>query len=159
MQGQMPRAHTTHRRTLTAICAVCTGVVLFLHFRFPPYQSVELVARDWLMTNAAARLSPRNPDLIYLGIDEASKNLDTLFDEDLAKSPTLRLMKAGWPWNRAVYAAVIDRLAGAGAKVIAFDMVVPAPRIGDSTFKAALDRFAGNVVIGSNLETRDENIN
>lgn len=148
-----------HRRTLTVICVVCTGLIMGLHFGFPAYLSLELAARDWLTTNPAARLSPRRPEIIYLGIDEASRNLDTLFDDDLAKSPTLRLMKAGFPWNRAVYAAVVDRLVGAGAKVVAFDMVVPGPRVGDSTFKSALDRFNGQVVIGSNLETRDENIN
>ena len=152
-------AATPHRRTLTAICAVCTLAVLGLHFEFPQYLSLELAARDWLTTNPAARLSARRPDIIYLGIDEASRNLDTLFDDDLAKSPTLRLMKGGFPWNRAVYAAVVDRLVGAGAKVVAFDMVVPAPRIGDSTFRTALDHFADHVVIGSNLETRGEDIN
>ena len=154
----MPSRSATHRRTLAAICAACTAAVVALHFGFPQYLSLELAARDWLTTNPAARLSARRPDILYLGIDEASRNLDTLFDGDLEKSPTLRLMRAGFPWNRAVWAAVVDRLVGAGAKVVAFDMVVPAPRLGDSSFKAALDHFAGQVVIGSNLETRDENI-
>ena len=148
-----------HRRTLTVICVACTAAVLALHFGFPRYLSLELAARDWLTTNPAARLSSRRPEIVYLGIDEASKNLDTLFPEDLEKSPTLRLMKAGWPWNRAVYAAVADRLIGAGAKVVAFDIRMPGPRVGDAAFKAALDRFADKVVLGSNFETRDENIN
>ncbi|HEX8295983.1 MAG TPA: adenylate/guanylate cyclase domain-containing protein [Chthoniobacteraceae bacterium] len=143
-----------HRRTLLAICVVCTGLTAGLHTAGEAYQSVELLARDWLATNPAARRSPRREDIVYLGIDDASQNLDTLFPEDLEKSPTLRLMKAGFPWNRAVWAAALDRLVSSGAKAVVFDMIVPAPRAGDSSFKAALDRFAGQAVIGSNLETK-----
>ena len=62
-----------HRRTLTVICVACTAAVLALHFGFQRYLSLELAARDWLTTNPAARLSTRRPEIVYLGIDEASK--------------------------------------------------------------------------------------
>ncbi len=147
---------TPHRRALTGLCLACAAVITLLYLTVAPYRSLEVLASDWLTTNPAARLSPRNPQLVYLGIGPAAVSLDTLWPEDLEKSPTLRLMKAGWPWNRAVHAAAIDRLAGAGAKAIVFDMVVPNPRAGDATFRAALDKFADRVVIGSNLEKRLE---
>ena len=151
-----PMSATPHRRTLTAICAACTATFILLYLTVAPYRSLETVAGDWLSTNPAARLSPRNPQLIYMGIGQDAMTLDTLWPEDLEKSPTLRLMKGGWPWNRAVHAAIIDRLVGAGAKAVVFDMVVPSPRAGDASFRAALDRFADRVVIGSNLEKRLE---
>jgi adenylate cyclase len=149
----------TRRRMLLGICLGCTGLVMFASFLFVPYQGLEQSAIDWLTTNWGALDSPKNPRIIYLGIDDASRNLDSLFPEDLASSPTLRLMKAGFPWNRAVYAAIADRLVSAGASAVVFDLIFPNPRAGDSTFKSALDQFGDHVVIGSNLESRDENIN
>ncbi len=147
-----------HRRTLAGICLVCTVLTLTLHFFVWPYSSLELGARDWLMSNPAARLSRQNPDLLYLGIDKASTELSAPWEEDYAQSPTLRLMKAGFPWNRAVYAAVAERVLESGAKTVVFDLVFPAPRAGDSSFKAALDRYADRVVIGSNFVSRSEKI-
>ncbi len=147
---------TPHRRALTGLCLACAALITLLYLTVAPYRSLETAAGDWLSTNPAARLSPRNPQLVYLGIGPAAMSLDTLWPEDLEKSPTLRLMKAGWPWNRAVHAATIDRLANAGAKAIVFDMVVPGPRAGDAAFRAALDQYADRVVIGSNLEKRLE---
>ena len=147
-----------HRRTLTAVCVICTAGVLLLYLTVAPFRSLETAAGDWLATNPAARLSPRNPQLIYLGIDKASVDLDAVWDEDFAKSPTLRLMKAGLPWNRAVYAAVAERVLGSGAKVVVFDILFPSPHDEDPIFKEALDRFADRVVIGSNFETAEENI-
>ncbi len=151
-----PMIVTPHRRALTVLCLACATIITLLYLTVAPYRSLETAAGDWLSTNPAARLSPRNPQLVYLGIGPAALSLDTLWPEDLEKSPTLRLMKAGWPWNRAVHAAAIDRLAGAGARAIVFDMVVPHPRAGDAAFRAALDRYADRVVIGSNLEKRLE---
>ncbi len=145
----------THRRTLTLICLVCAAVAAFLHAMVPTYRRVENVAGDWLMTNRAARLSPRNPELVYLGIDEASRKLDTLFDDDLEKSPTLRLMKAGYPYHRGVYAAVAERLAKAGARAVVFDIIFDGEKLDeDPAFRAALDQFSDRVVVASSLEKR-----
>jgi len=149
---------TAHRRILTRICLACPALVLILHLFVAPYRSVDRAAQDWLMTNPAARLSPQHPDLIYLGIDKASTELSALWDEDLAQSPTLRLMKAGFPWNRAVYAAIAERLIAAGAKVVVLDLVFPEARDGDPVFKAALDQHADRIVVGSNFVTRTESI-
>jgi signal transduction histidine kinase len=60
-------------------------------------------------------------------------------------------MTKPWPWDREVYALILERLVGAGAKVVAFDCLFPAPGPGDDAFRAALDRFKSKVVIGSNF--------
>ncbi len=148
-----------HRRTLTVICLAWTLAVAALSLRHGRFGRAEQAARDWLMTNAKARPSPQNPQLVYLGIDEAAKTLDSVFSDDLAKSRALQLMKQGFPWNREVYALIIDRLAQAGARAIAFDMLFPEPRDGDERFREALDRWPGRVVIGTNLKDRDEDPN
>ena len=145
-----------HRRTLTCICLAATALIAFLHFYEARFSAWEEGARDWLATTRAARRSPPRPEIVFLGLDQASMDLDDLFDDDIAKSPTLGLMKQGFPWNRAVYAQIADRLVGAGAKAVVFDIRFPGPRDGDEEFRAALDRHAGRIVIGSNLLEREE---
>ena len=51
-----------------------------------------------------------------------------------------------WPWQRTVYAALLDRLSGAPPRVIAFDIPFPLPSQGDAVFAAAL-RKSGNVIL------------
>ena len=152
----MLRPPTSHQRTLALICIACTAVVAFCAFLLPSYRTVEFKASDWLMTNPLARKSPRHPQIVFLAIDEASRNLTTVFAEDLEKSPALQLMRDGFPWNREVYAHLIDRLVGAGARAVVLDMLFPAPRDGDDAFRAALDRHRDRVVLGSNLQVIEE---
>ena len=132
-----------------------TALVAVLHYG-KAYSGWEERARDSLATNRFSRLSPPRPEIVFLGLDQASQDLDSLFDDDLAKSPTLRLMKQGFPWNRAVYAHIADRLVGAGAKAVVFDFRFPGPREGDEELRAALERHADHIVIGSNLLDRKE---
>ena len=138
------------------ICVVCTGVIALLYLSERFLTQAERSSRDWLLTNSSAKRAPASPRLILLAIDEDSRTLDTLFPEDLEKSPALRLMKQGFPWNREVYAHIIDRLSDAGASVIAFDMVFPSERDGDEAFRAALLRHPGKVVIGTNLAEKGQ---
>ena len=154
----MPIRTALHRRIvkLTTVCVVCTTAVALLYLMSPTFRGLERLAGDWLMTNPNARVSPPNSELVYLGIDESTRKLDTLFDDDFEKSPTLRMMKAGFPWNRAVFAAVIQRLIESGAKAVVLDVVFPEPKIGDSTFRIALDDYRDRVAIGSSLVERIE---
>ena len=116
----MPRP-VFHHRPLTVICLAWTALVIFLHLNEQRYIRSELAATDWLTTNNAAQRSPQNPRIVFLGLDDASRNLDTLFADDIEKSPALQLMKQEFPWNREVYALIIERLAACsrGVHVIA----------------------------------------
>ncbi len=180
----MPAKPNRHRRILTGICLAFTlvlaaraaanawldrqpqrrmqvierlqGTPLVLLFAANDrYEAWEQQARDWLMTSHFGYRAKPNPDIIFLGIDQSTMTLDALFDEDIEESPTLRLMRATFPWNRAVYAQIADRLIEAGASAVVFDMIFPGPREGDDAFSAALERHAGKIVIGSNLVDRD----
>jgi len=145
---------------LTALCAGA-GVGLEL-FRPAFYVQVEYRLRDLIARSG--RTTPLNPDLVFLAIDYDSVNLDAELDLKgiLSSSSTdpkshhaLEIMTKGWPWHREIYALILERLVGAGARVVAFDCLFPAPAPGDDAFRAALDRVKSQVVIGSNFVSPD----
>jgi len=148
----MPPGHVKHRRTLTVICLAWTLGIALLHLTEQRYGRAEVRVSDWLTTNGAARRSPLHPQLVFLALDDASKSLDNVFADDIEKSRGLQVMREPFPWNREIYALLIDRLAQAGARVVIFDMLFPAPRFGDKPFREALDRWPDRVVIGTNFK-------
>ncbi|MFZ5861513.1 MAG: CHASE2 domain-containing protein [Nitrospirota bacterium] len=86
------------------------------------FERPELMTYDWRL-----RAFPGTPrsDIVIVGIDSPSlKALDT------------------WPWPRSVYAALVDRLTQANARVIAFDVDFSTPRDpdADQLFARAVDR-------------------
>lgn len=151
----MPQPSHAHRRHAVAICLACTAAVLALQHASVPFQQWENNARDLLVRfSRRARVDPR---LVYLTIDNASLTVaDNLFADDLTASPALRKMTAGWPWPRDVYAMILDRLVGAGARAVAFDLLFPMEREGDEALRLGLDQYRDRVVIGSNFVDEQE---
>lgn len=142
--------HSRHTRGAALICAVFAAAVCALHFSWVPYQQAELRAQDLLAR--FGRRAQASPQLVYLAIDSASIEIGAnAFADDLAASPALRKMAAGWPWSRDVHAMILDRLMEAGARVVAFDVLFPTPREGDDALRAALDRWRERVVVGGNF--------
>ena len=74
-----------------------------------PFQTIELKSYDWRLTHTANPATARK-DIALIEIDEASlRNLEP---------------NAGrWPWPRGVHAMLIDYLARAPAKVVAYDVL------------------------------------
>ena len=73
--------------------------------------------------------------------------------EELAASEALRLMTAQpFPWNRKVFALLLDRLFEAGARAVALDFLFLSEAEGDAELRAALERHRGKVVIGWTIE-------
>lgn len=154
----MPR-----RRIVVALllAAFCGGVAIFLEIVRPAYfRQSEAAVRDAIMRGG--RTARPNPELIFLAIDNESVTLDPTLDlQELFSSAStppqsrtaLELMAKGWPWDREVYALIIDRLITAGTKVVALDLFFAEPGHGDDALRAALDRFRDRVVIGSNFVT------
>lgn len=138
-------------RGVAVLCALCTATVLVLHATMPGFQHMEGQVGDLVM-QYFTRLAKVDPRLVYVGLDDATMNVgNSLFADDLAASPALQKMAAGWPWPRDVYAMLIDRLMKAGARVVALDILFPSAREGDPALKAVLDKYPGRVVIGSNF--------
>ena len=69
----------------------------------------------------------------------------------MQKEPVLRDLQKTFPWSRAVWARLIEKLGDAGAKVIVFDLVFAAEGDGDEQLKLALEKYKDRVVIGYNL--------
>jgi signal transduction histidine kinase len=158
--SRMPR-----RRIIIAILTVlCAGIGILLERIGPSYYTqTEYRLRDLIAR--AGRTTPSNPDLIFLAIDsdsvtlERDLDLNGLFSSsklEPGSRAALEIMTKGWPWDRAIYVMILERLIHAGAKVVAFDCLFPEPAPGDDAFRAALDRFKSQVVIGSNFVSPED---
>src|SRR6478735_10759966 len=156
------------RRIVIAILlvALCATAADLLDLTSPSYYlQTESRLRDTIARSG--RTTPANPNLLFLAIDSDSVSLDETLDlEGLFSSSSgnpesrraLEIMSKGWPWNREIYALILERLVGAGATVVAFDCLFPQPAPSDDAFRAALERFGPRAVIGSNFVS-PENVN
>ena len=90
-----------------------------------------------------------DPNIKLIGLGSTSFQLDALAPEEIAASPTLQKMQLPWPWDRSVYAAILEKLMNAGAKVVMFDFVFASETEGDPVFAAALKKYQNRVVIGA----------
>ena len=89
-----------------------------------------------------------DPRIKLIGLGSTSFQLDSLKPEEIAASPTLQRMQQPWPWDRSVYAAILEKLMQAGAKVVMFDFVFASETEGDDVFAEALEKYKDRVVIG-----------
>ena len=141
------------------LTTLCAGAATWLDWKRPTYYvQAEYRLRDVIARSG--RTTPVNPNLVFLAIDSDSVTLDEDLDVNRlfpssAHDPecrrALKIMSKGWPWDREIYAMILERLARAGANVVAYDFLFPAPAPGDDAFRAALDQFKSQVVIGSNF--------
>jgi len=92
-----------------------------------------------------------DPNIKLIGLGTTSFQLDSLAPEEIAASPTLQKMQQPWPWDRSVYAAILEKLMAAGAKVVMFDFVFAGETEGDDVFARALEKYKDRVVIGEML--------
>jgi adenylate cyclase len=137
------------RKTLAAICLACTALVLVMHAIFQPLRNAELSAEDLVLR--LGRPAPVSSELVFLAIDQASADLSQFDPAEIEASPGLRLMKHSFPWKRAIYPMILDRLFDAGAKVVVIDLLFTPKTDDDELFRAALDKYRDRVVIGSNF--------
>ncbi len=137
------------------ICAACTLLFLFLWARgFVPLQEMEFSAQDW--QTRLGRKTPMDDRLVLIGIDKPVYAAD-FSDEELQREPVLRHLQNNFPWSRAVWARLVEKLADAGAKVIIFDLVFASEGEGDDELHRALEKYRDQVVIGYNInETKSD---
>ena len=129
-------------------------LVAALHlFLFSPLLQIENYTKDWRAI--LGRKTPLANDLVLLTIDQSSLRLDGLLDDEIESNPAFRDMNRGWPWPRSVYAALMDKLYEAGARVVAFDLLFPAPGENDPVFAEALQRHALSTVVGATFQGLD----
>src|SRR2546428_2660412 len=123
------------------ICAACTLVALVLYglmgdFRYDQFQEAELYTQD--LRTRLGRKTPVDPRLILIGIDRPLYEASDFGEEVLQSTPILRELQKNFPWKRTVWAELVEKLAGAGAKVIAFDLVLASPNDGEVALHQAM---------------------
>jgi adenylate cyclase len=144
---------------LALICTFWTGLIFLGHF-FPgtPFLSVpwggEQSFEDLLRREG--RKTPARDDFVFLGIDQSTLQLPPMTTEEIASSRAFQLMtERPFPWSREVWALLLDRLFGAGARLVMFDMIFSPPNDGDPAFHDALDRYHDKVVLGANFDMQN----
>ena len=149
-----------HRLLILAlICASWTGLILLGHFfSSTPFVSVpwrgEQSFEDLLRTEG--RKTPTPGDFVFLGIDQSTLELPPLTAEEIASNRAFQLMtERPYPWSREVWTLLLDRLFGAGARLVMFDIIFNPPNEGDPAFHAALDRYHDKVVLGANFDMQN----
>ena len=141
---------------LAFICVFWTGVIVLGHF-FP---NVPFISAPWRgeqsfedLLRREGRKTPAPSDFVFLGIDQSTLQLPPLTTEEITSNRAFQLMtEKPFPWSREVWALLLDRLFGAGARVVMFDMIFSPPNDGDPAFHAALDRYHDKVVLGANFD-------
>ena len=146
-----------HRRlAFAAICTFWTAVV-FVGYFFPTLPFISMPWRGEQSFEDTLRREGRKTatrdDFIFLGVDQQSMQLDAVAPEEIAGNRAFELMtERPFPWSREVWVFLLDRLFGAGARLVLFDMMFNNPNDGDPAFRAALDRYHDRVVIGMNID-------
>jgi adenylate cyclase len=141
---------------LAFICLFWTGLIFSGHF-FP---GVPFISAPWRgeqsfedLLRREGRKTPAPSDFVFLGIDQSTLELPPLTAEEIASNRAFQLMsERPYPWSRELWALLLDRLFGAGARLVMFDIIFSPPSTGDSIFHAALDRYRAGVVLGANFD-------
>jgi serine/threonine protein kinase len=144
---KLQRAVRRNRLAIVATAAIIS--LLALGVTFVPWrqrwQQMVFSAQDW-----QARIGPKTPvdnRLVLIGIDKES--FDPHFsDEELQREPVLKELQNPWPWSRAVWARLLEKLSDAGAKVIVIDFVLSSQKDDDDALHQALVKYKDRVVIG-----------
>src|SRR2546429_7205896 len=144
---------------LTLICLFWTGLIFVGHF-FP---SAPFISTPWrgeqsfedLLRREGRKTAPP-PDFVFLGLDQSTLELTAYSAEELQGNRALQLLtERPFPWQREVWALLLDRLFGAGARLVIFDLMFNPPNDGDPAFHAALDRYHDKVVLGANIDMQN----
>lgn len=146
---------------IALICAICTGIVMLgrtspeVPFLSVPWNG-EQAFHDLLRNQG--RPTKERSDLVFVGIDQQSRQPDALDEEEIVSERALQLMsERPFPWSREVWALLLDKLFAAGARVVVFDLIFNPPNEGDPAFAAALERYRDRVVLGSNFDQSTNN--
>ena len=117
------------------------------------WQRAEGILIDRRYRNRGPR--PADTNIVLIGLETKSMTLDRLRPESIEQSKTLQMMREPFPWNRGVFAATLEKLVNAGAKVVLFDFFFPNPKPGDEALADAIAKHQSKVIIGSMIEMNE----
>src|SRR5438477_6892455 len=151
--------HWLHRHRLLILAAICvfwTGFVVATHY-LPGVPFLSAVWRSEQgyedLLRREGKKTPTRPDLVFVGIDENSREFQPFDEAQIKNNRALQLMaEKPFPWSREVWALFLDRMFKAGARLVMFDLIFSPPNEGDPMFREALDRYRDKVVLGANFD-------
>ncbi len=119
-----------------------------------PVQFLERQAQT-LFFNIRGPVKP--PDnIVILAIDQATLN-QARIDQTDSNHPQNLSNSSVWPFRRAVYAEVLERLMKAGARSVAVDVLWADPSSyspeDDAQLQQVLQRYAGRITLAASYET------
>src|SRR5437660_11785319 len=121
-----------HRRLASAaICTFWTAVVFVGHF----FSTLPFISMPWRgeqsfedLLRKEGRKTTTRDDFIFLGIDQQSEQLDSVGSEEIARNRAVELMsERPFPLSAEILLLLLDRLFGAGARLVIFDLVFNNP--------------------------------
>jgi len=133
------------------LCLLWAALVTVAHdWPFRPLLDEELACVNRLFLWRGPK--PPAPEIVILGIDQESNTSDTFDEETFQHCPDLRLLYS-FPYKRRAYARAIERLRGAGAKVIALDLLFLQPTCEDEDqpLQSSIESNRSQVVIATNF--------
>src|ERR1700739_673533 len=145
------------RRILVVFCFAALACVAAAFLCLPRplgYIRLDNQYRDAIARSG--RTTPANPNLVFLAIDAQSVSFDEtdidqtyhLSADNSDDARALRLISKGFPWSREIYGLLLEKLMGAGARVVIFDLNFLTDTPDDASFRAMLDRYSNRVMIG-----------
>ncbi|MGI0485772.1 CHASE2 domain-containing protein [Pantanalinema rosaneae CENA516] len=131
--------------------AIATG------FDLPLVRESEQQAQNWFFR---LRGTVRPPEqIVIVAIDGQSLLAANNYQTDPDKREITQLLQT-WPWQRAAYARVIERLMAAGAKTVALDLIIAEPSqygvADDQQLQQAIARFPDNLVLAATYEASSQ---
>lgn len=137
------------RKAAWALVGGMAAVLAAVHFQ-PLRELVQRAERSFgdMVIRRSGGPAER-PDTVLLGIDEASLVGGDVDPSVVESDPVLGMMENRFPWDRRVWAATIDRLAGAGAKLIVLDLAFAEESVpeADQALAEAIARHRDKVVL------------
>jgi adenylate cyclase len=122
----------------------------------PFAQRIEGQAQAFLFALRGPMIPPE--DIVILAIDEESLSQGDFYQSDPQRFPYLEPLQT-WPWERSAYSTAIVRLAEAGAKVVALDVLLVSPSVygdaDDAQLQQTLQQYGDRVVLAAAFENSE----
>src|SRR4029077_17944432 len=119
---------------LGAICVFWTLLVLSLHFAqgLPFFSTVWRGQKSFEdLLRREGRKTATHPDFVFVSIDQTTLSFAPFNAAQLENYRALQLMtERAFPLSREIWALLLDRLFGAGAKLVIFDVMFNPPNDG-----------------------------
>lgn len=97
-----------------------------------------------------------DPRIGIIGVDTSSMKVQERLDaQDYEAEPAFEYMVPQWPWDKRVFARVLEKLGEAGAKMVIFDFVFFSQSEGDWDFSDVIKEYRGQTVLASYYQLQE----